>query len=79
MEAKNRREAQEVDRIFLIKQQREKETMDVEEQIAGLQRQAEEKINNLEPRKLQMYKDLVSRTNALQVSTTEARHDPVVG
>ena len=50
-----------------MKQQREKEISDIEGQIAGLQRQAEEKINNLEPRKLQLYKDLVNRSNALQV------------
>jgi hypothetical protein len=69
VEAKNKREAAEVDRIFLLKQQREKETAEMETQIAGLQRQAEEKINNLEPRKLQLYKDLVTRANNLQVPT----------
>jgi len=33
VEAKNKREAQEIDRIFLMKQQREKEITDVEQQV----------------------------------------------
>jgi hypothetical protein len=33
VEAKNRKEAAEIDRIFLIKQQRERETADAEQQV----------------------------------------------
>jgi hypothetical protein len=33
----------------------------------GLQRQAEAKVNQLEPRKLALYKELMQRANALQV------------
>lgn len=33
MEAKNKKEAAEIDRIFLIKQQRERETADAEQQV----------------------------------------------
>lgn len=36
-------------------------------QIMGLQRQAEAKVNQLEPRKLALYKELMQRANALQV------------
>lgn len=36
-------------------------------QILALQRQAEAKVNQLEPRKLMMYRELVQRANALQV------------
>jgi hypothetical protein len=35
VEAKNRKEAAEIDRIFLIKQQRERETADAEQQVSA--------------------------------------------
>lgn len=45
-------------------------------QIVGLQRQAEAKVNQLEPRKLALYKELMQRANALQVPTQAKRVPP---
>lgn len=64
-EAKNREQAGEVDRVFVVKKQRDEETKQVEAQIANLHEQAQRKLNMLDPQKLERYNHLLSRSQAL--------------
>jgi len=64
--AKNRRDAGEIDQIFLRKQGREKTIADLEREIDTIHRENEEKINKLEPAKLSQYTDLLGRAQQLQ-------------
>lgn len=65
-EAKNKRLAAEVDRIFVVKKQRDDETKQLEQQTAALHEQAQYKINMLDPRKLDAYKRLLERSKELK-------------
>ena len=66
LEERNRHEASEIDKVFLLKSQREKQTLDIERQIEEVQRNAEKKIKQLEPEKLKAYEDLVHQSQSLQ-------------
>ena len=65
LEARNRNEAAEIDKVFLLKQQKEKGTQDLEHQIGEVHRQAEAKIKKLEPAKLREYEELIQRSQKL--------------
>mmetsp|Transcript_9149 Transcript_9149/g.18313 ORF Transcript_9149/g.18313 Transcript_9149/m.18313 type:complete len:581 (+) Transcript_9149:55-1797(+) len=65
LEARNRNEAAEIDKVFLLKQQKEKGTQDLEHQIGEVHRQAEARIKKLEPAKLREYEELIGRSQKL--------------
>eukprot|EP00520_Triparma_pacifica_P000984 CAMPEP_0118662112 /NCGR_PEP_ID=MMETSP0785-20121206/16645_1 /TAXON_ID=91992 /ORGANISM="Bolidomonas pacifica, Strain CCMP 1866" /LENGTH=557 /DNA_ID=CAMNT_0006555609 /DNA_START=46 /DNA_END=1716 /DNA_ORIENTATION=+ len=66
LEMRNRNEAAEIDKVFLMKQQREKGTQDLEHQISQVHMAAEAKIKQLEPAKLQAYERLIQESQKLQ-------------
>eukprot|EP01038_Epipyxis_sp_PR26KG_P011164 gene11164-14981_t len=66
MAEKNRQTGQELDRIFMQRKQRESETVQVEEQIEGVYRNIQKRINELEPGKLRAYNDLMARQREFQ-------------
>ncbi|CAM9166558.1 unnamed protein product [Chrysoparadoxa australica] len=66
VEEHNKREARELDQVFLSKQQKERHTQQVEEEIAHLHRSLEDKINSLEPNKLDEYRRLLNQNQHLQ-------------
>jgi intraflagellar transport protein 74 len=63
---RNRDEAGEIDKVFLMKQQREKVTAELEENIEEVHRAAEAKIKKLEPAKLAAYDALINKSRNLQ-------------
>lgn len=63
--AKNKQFANEVDRIFVIKKQRDEETKQIETQIQDLHELAQRKINDLEPQKLIRYNQLLDYSTGL--------------
>ncbi|GMH77026.1 hypothetical protein TrRE_jg11742 [Triparma retinervis] len=66
LEMRNRNEASEIDKVFLMKQQREKGTQDLEHQINQVHMAAEAKIKQLEPSKLEAYEGLIQESQQLQ-------------
>lgn len=66
LEMRNRNEASEIDKVFLMKQQREKGTADLEHQINQVHMAAEAKIKQLEPSKLEAYERLIHESQQLQ-------------
>eukprot|EP00904_Undaria_pinnatifida_P009881 jgi/Undpi1/6022/HiC_scaffold_2.g01296.m1 len=77
LEDHNRREAHGLDEIFLAKQQHEKETQELEEEMEAVHRRMEEKISTLEPEKLHEYRLLLERNHHLQseVASKQAETD----
>jgi len=69
--AKNRRDAQEVDQVFLRKQGRDRATREAEEEVERIHRANEQKLNRLEPAKLSQYKALLDRSHQLQARAHE--------
>jgi chromosome segregation ATPase len=72
---KNRQAGQELDRMLMMRKQKEAETAKVEEQIENCYREMQTRINELEPGKLRAYNDLLTRQRDLQerVHETENR------
>jgi chromosome segregation ATPase len=66
MAEKNRQSGQDLDRIFMQRKQRESETQQVEEQIDGIHRSIQKRLNDLEPGKLRVYNELMMRQKELQ-------------
>ncbi|CAM9723209.1 unnamed protein product [Ascophyllum nodosum] len=66
LEDHNRRDAVALDEIFLSKQQYERENQQVEAEMEAVHRQMEEKINSLEPAKLDEYRVLLQRNHELE-------------
>ena len=66
LEARNRNEAAEIDKVFLMKQKCEKGTQELEGQIGEVHQAAEAKIKQLEPAKLQAYENLIRESQNLQ-------------
>eukprot|EP00903_Cladosiphon_okamuranus_P005511 g5491.t1 len=77
LEDQNKREAQGLDEIFLAKQQYEKETQELEAEMEAVHGRMEEKINTLEPEKLNEYRILLQRNHNLQseVAVKQAETD----
>mmetsp|Transcript_7547 Transcript_7547/g.11198 ORF Transcript_7547/g.11198 Transcript_7547/m.11198 type:complete len:604 (-) Transcript_7547:179-1990(-) len=78
---KNRQMGQELDRIFMLRRQREAETTKIEESINAHYQAVQKRINELEPGKLRAYNDLLERQRSLQdqLSNAEARLHEVNG
>mmetsp|Transcript_3790 Transcript_3790/g.5884 ORF Transcript_3790/g.5884 Transcript_3790/m.5884 type:complete len:604 (-) Transcript_3790:235-2046(-) len=72
---KNRQMGQELDRIFMLRKQRESETMKIEENINAHHQAVQKRINELEPGKLRAYNELLERQRDLQerLSSSEGR------
>mmetsp|Transcript_8599 Transcript_8599/g.9120 ORF Transcript_8599/g.9120 Transcript_8599/m.9120 type:complete len:597 (+) Transcript_8599:66-1856(+) len=78
---KNRQSAQELDRIFMLRKQRESETAKLEESIANHYQTVQKRINELEPGKLRAYNELLERQRDYQeqVAQKEAKLHEVNG
>ena len=66
LQVRNRNEAGEIDKVFITKQQQEKNITDLEAQISDVHRKAEEKIKRLDSAKLKNYEDLIRSSQNLQ-------------
>jgi chromosome segregation ATPase len=66
MAEKNRQLGQDLDRIFMQRKQREQDTLQVEDQIEGIHRSIQKRLNDLEPGKLRAYNDLMMKQKELQ-------------
>ena len=66
LQVRNRNEAGEIDKVFITKQQQEKNITDLEAQISDVHRKAEEKIKRLDSDKLKNYEDLIRSSQNLQ-------------
>mmetsp|Transcript_46283 Transcript_46283/g.144780 ORF Transcript_46283/g.144780 Transcript_46283/m.144780 type:complete len:589 (-) Transcript_46283:99-1865(-) len=75
IEQKVKEEAQEIDNIFLMRQNKERMIAEVEEHIARLHRTAAERINQLEPGKLERYHQLLEHSEKLQAETTQRQSE----
>ena len=64
---KNKQLLQEVDTIFLMKQNREKELVNLQDKINSIHLEMEKKIQSMEPDKIRIYKDLINETHHLHV------------
>lgn len=65
LNSRNRHEEEEVDKIFVRRQDRERATKELEDQIAGVHRAAENKLQSLAPEKLDRYRDLLAQSQNL--------------
>lgn len=65
-ESRNKAFAAENDRLLIAKMKEETDTQKVELQIREMHQHNQQKINELEPDKLQMYQNLMERNEALQ-------------
>lgn len=63
---KNRQSGQDLDRIFMQRKQREKDTEQLELQIQKFHRAVQERVNQLEPSKQRAYSDLMQRKSELE-------------
>lgn len=66
--SRNRQSAQELDRIFMLRKQRENETNQINDQIHAYYQSIQSRINELEPGKLRSYNELMERQKELQQS-----------
>ena len=62
---KNRQTGQELDRIFILRKQKEGEVLNCEDQIQSYYKQIQSRINDLEPGKLRAYNDLLAKQKDL--------------
>ncbi|DAZ99426.1 TPA: hypothetical protein N0F65_004059 [Lagenidium giganteum] len=69
---RNGKEAEEVDRIFILRQEQEKAVRRMEEEMNEIHMKHQEKINQLAPQKLQRYKELLEEHHQTEVEI-EAR------
>ena len=65
LQQNNHRALQEIDDIFLMKQDRENQILLLQTQIAHAHQQMENKLQNMEPDKIRAYKDLVAEVHQL--------------
>ncbi|CAE7562896.1 IFT74, partial [Symbiodinium microadriaticum] len=72
---KNRQAGQELDRIFMLRKQRESDTAKIEDSIHAHYQSIQKRINELEPGKLRAYNELMERQKDLQerINQGEAR------
>mmetsp|Transcript_3409 Transcript_3409/g.6177 ORF Transcript_3409/g.6177 Transcript_3409/m.6177 type:complete len:609 (+) Transcript_3409:65-1891(+) len=66
--ARNRQTGQELDRIFVLRKQRETETNQLNDQIQAYYQSIQSRINELEPGKLRSYNELMEKQKELQQS-----------
>lgn len=64
--ARNRQTGQELDRIFVLRKQRETETKQLNDQIQAHYQSVQARINELEPGKLRSYNELMEKQKELQ-------------
>lgn len=64
--ARNRQTGQELDRIFILRKQRETETNQINDQIQAYYQSIQSRINELEPGKLRSYNELMEKQKELQ-------------
>jgi intraflagellar transport protein 74 len=64
--ARNRQTGQELDRIFVLRKQRETETNQLNDQIQAYYQSIQSRINELEPGKLRSYNELMEKQKELQ-------------
>lgn len=65
LQARNQQLAAEVDRVFVVKKQRDEETKQIELQIQAWHEEEQRKLNMLEPQKLQRYNELLALSRDL--------------
>ncbi|CAM9299562.1 unnamed protein product [Discosporangium mesarthrocarpum] len=77
LEDQNRREARELDETFLMKQQRQKASQELEAETMSIHRKArrrmEEKINDTEPEMVNDYRALLQRHQTLQAEAAQGQ------
>jgi len=66
LQMRNRNEAGEIDKVFIVKQQQEKRILDLEAQVQEVHQKAEEKIKMLDSAKLKHYDNLIQQSQNLQ-------------
>ena len=73
--ARNRQTGQELDRIFVLRKQRETETNQLNDQIQAYYQSIQGRINELEPGKLRSYNELMEKQKELQqaISSSDNR------
>jgi chromosome segregation ATPase len=71
---KNRHGSQELDRVFMVRKQREGEVAGLEEQLEAHYRAIQARINELEPGKLRAYNDLMAKQREYQEKTQHSEH-----
>lgn len=71
---KNRHGSQELDRVFMVRKQREGEVQGLEEQLEAHYRAIQARINELEPGKLRAYNDLMAKQREYQEKTQQSEH-----
>jgi tetrahydromethanopterin S-methyltransferase subunit B len=65
MAERNRRNAEELDRVFMMRKQRENDTMQIEEQIEKYHKAVEDRIRSLDRDKQRTYEELSNRSALL--------------
>jgi intraflagellar transport protein 74 len=74
MAEKNRQVGQDLDRIFMQRKQRETDTAQIEEQIEGIHRSIQKRLNEMEPGKLRAYNELMMKQKDLQDRLSQSEH-----
>ncbi|KAG7395150.1 Intraflagellar transport protein 74 [Phytophthora boehmeriae] len=69
---RNAREAEDVDRVFILRQEQEKNVRRMDEEMAEIHGKHQEKINQLAPQKLKRYQELLQEHHQTEVEI-EAR------
>ena len=67
IKAKNKRMTQEIDSIFIRKQEQDKLISDLQKRMNHAHQEMEEKLQNMQPENMQYYKDLYDEIQLLQV------------
>lgn len=62
----NRKLGEEIDRLFMLRKQRENDCMQTENQIDQYYKQVQQRLSDLDPRRLQAYNDLLNKQKDLQ-------------
>ena len=71
---KNRQASQELDRVFMVRKQREQDVSAVEEQLDAHYRAIQARINELEPGKLRAYNELMAKQKDYQEKVSNCEH-----
>jgi tetrahydromethanopterin S-methyltransferase subunit B len=67
MAERNRRNAEELDRVFMMRKQRENDIMQIEEQIEKYHKAVEDRIRSLDRDKQRAYEELSNRSVLLRI------------
>lgn len=71
---KNRQSGQELDRVFMIRKQRESEVAALDDQLEAHYRAIQARINELEPGKLRAYNELMAKQRDYQEKCSASEH-----